>query len=125
MDHRIEIYRNKHTGYQHAWCTACNGEGKRYFADGSGDPERDYTEKCGVCDGDGFWRVDPLDSLEVLALKRRYARNADGFIRGEYELARLRAMRRASGLALADMNAWATRCATRAEELQRTLRVAA
>jgi hypothetical protein len=76
MDHRIEIFRKN--GAQHAWCTVCHGNGGIECSDGTGDPERDFTEKCDVCDGRGFWRVTPLDTLEVLQLKRRFARSVYG-----------------------------------------------
>lgn len=70
--------RRDRAGIRFATCTACKGHGRFEYSDGSGDPERDYTVWCKDCKGEGEWRLTPVDPLEVVAQRRRWARSAFG-----------------------------------------------
>lgn len=55
-----------------ARCLSCKGEGEQHFA--HTDPERDWSEPCGDCDGLGEWRESPADPIEALHAARRQRR---------------------------------------------------
>lgn len=132
------------------WGAIEGNDGPTYV--GGTDPQNDWQENCLECDGSGVVvltyadadRLDlqPWDGLngKVLEGVRAAKRGTDplldmGRLRAEhvaalggsfyYGIYRMRAMRKCSGLAQAEMLAMATRCVTRANELRAAMELAA